>query len=113
MFKKVAQGYWSAAGQFLTKAEKSHIAFSGKLISFEIGLRFLTDYLSGDTYFRIHRPTHNRISPKVIHLAPASRAFKFSQRVSAALALAALRSSGDIFRVRARPPFLPKWENSL
>jgi aminoglycoside phosphotransferase (APT) family kinase protein len=59
MFKKVAQGYWSAAGLFLTKAEKSHIAFSGKLISFEIGLRFLTDYLSGDTYFRIHRPTHN------------------------------------------------------
>src|SRR5690348_9361530 len=59
MFKKLAQGYWSAAGQFLTKAEKSHIAFSGKLIAFEIGLRFLTDYLSGDTYFRIHRPTHN------------------------------------------------------
>jgi hypothetical protein len=59
MFKKMAQGYWSGAGQFLTKTEKSHIAFSGKLISFEIGLRFLTDYLSGDTYFRIHRPTHN------------------------------------------------------
>jgi hypothetical protein len=59
MFKKIAQGYWSAASQFLTKNEKSHIAFSGKLISFEIGLRFLTDYLSGDTYFRIHRPTHN------------------------------------------------------
>jgi len=59
MFKKMAQGYWSAAGQFLTKPEKSQIAFSGKLISFEIGLRFLTDYLSGDTYFRIHRPTHN------------------------------------------------------
>jgi len=59
MFKKMAQGYWSAAGQFLTKTEKSHIAFSGKLISFEIGLRFLTDYLSGDSYFRIHRPTHN------------------------------------------------------
>jgi hypothetical protein len=29
------------------------------LISFEIGIRFLTDYLSGDTYFRIHRPEHN------------------------------------------------------
>jgi len=59
MFKKIAQGYWSAASQFLTKNEKSLIAFSGKLISFEIGLRFLIDYLSGDTYFRIHRPTHN------------------------------------------------------
>lgn len=59
MFKKLAQGYLSTAGQFLTKAEKAHIAFSGKLITFEIGLRFLTDFLSGDSYFRIHRPAHN------------------------------------------------------
>jgi hypothetical protein len=59
MFKKLAEGYLSTAGQFLTKPEKSLIAFSGKLITFEIGIRFLTDYLSGDTYFRIHRPEHN------------------------------------------------------
>ena len=59
LFKKLAEGYLSTAGQFLTKREKSHIAFSGKLITFEIGIRFLTDYLSGDKYFRIHRPAHN------------------------------------------------------
>jgi hypothetical protein len=59
MFKKLAEGYLATAGGFLTRAEKSLIAFSGKLISFEIGIRFLTDYLSGDTYFRIHRPDHN------------------------------------------------------
>jgi Ser/Thr protein kinase RdoA (MazF antagonist) len=59
LFKKLAEGYLSTAGQFLTKAEKALIAFSGKLITFEIGIRFLTDYLSGDTYFRIHRPDHN------------------------------------------------------
>jgi hypothetical protein len=59
MFKKLAEGYLSSAGQFLTRAEKAHIAFSGKLITFEIGIRFLTDFLSGDTYFRIHRPAHN------------------------------------------------------
>ncbi len=59
MFKKLADGYLSTAGQFLTKPERSHIAFSGKLITFEIGIRFLTDFLSGDTYFRIHRPGHN------------------------------------------------------
>jgi len=59
MFKKLAEGYLATAGQFLTKAEKSYIAFSGKLITFEIGIRFLTDFLSGDTYFRIHRPDHN------------------------------------------------------
>jgi len=59
MYKKLAQGYLSTAGQFLTKAEKGLVAFSGKLITFEIGIRFLTDFLSGDTYFRIHRPAHN------------------------------------------------------
>jgi Ser/Thr protein kinase RdoA (MazF antagonist) len=59
MFKKLAEGYLSAAGQFLTKSERALIPFSGKLITFEIGLRFLTDFLSGDTYFRIHRPDHN------------------------------------------------------
>lgn len=59
MFRKLAEGYLSAAGSFLTKAERGYIAFSGKLITFTIGLRFLTDYLAGDTYFRIHRPGHN------------------------------------------------------
>jgi hypothetical protein len=59
MFKKLAEGYLSTAGKFLTKPEKALIAFSGKLITFEIGIRFLTDFLSGDTYFRIHRPAHN------------------------------------------------------
>jgi aminoglycoside phosphotransferase (APT) family kinase protein len=59
MFKKLAEGYLSTAGQFLTKAEKSYISFAGKLITFTIGIRFLTDYLAGDNYFRIHRPGHN------------------------------------------------------
>lgn len=58
-FKQLAKGYLSAAGSFLKPAEKSLMAFSGKLITFEIGIRFLTDFLSGDTYFRVHRPDHN------------------------------------------------------
>ena len=59
MFKKLVEGYLSTAGEFLTKTEKAHIAFAGKLIAFTIGLRFLTDHLVGDTYFRIHHPGHN------------------------------------------------------
>jgi hypothetical protein len=59
IFKKLAQGYLSTAGEFLTGTEKSYLALAGKLITFEIGIRFLTDFLSGDTYFRIHRPGHN------------------------------------------------------
>ncbi len=59
MFKKLAEGYLSSAGAFLTPAERALIAFAGKLITFTIGLRFLTDHLAGDNYFRIHRPGHN------------------------------------------------------
>jgi aminoglycoside phosphotransferase (APT) family kinase protein len=59
MFKALARGYLESAGTFLTRAERSLIAFSGKLITFTIGIRFLTDYLCGDTYFRVHRPQHN------------------------------------------------------
>jgi hypothetical protein len=43
----------------LTETEKKFLAFSGKLITFEVGIRFLADYLAGDTYFKIHREGHN------------------------------------------------------
>jgi hypothetical protein len=59
MFEALARGYLATAGSFLTPAEKPALAFSGKLITFEIGVRFLTDHLQGDVYFKIHRPGHN------------------------------------------------------
>lgn len=59
MFEALMRGYLSSAGGFLTTEEKKLLAFSGKLITFEIGIRFLTDYLSGDTYFKVHREGHN------------------------------------------------------
>ena len=59
MFEALVRGYLSSAGGFLTKAEKNLLAFSGKLIAFEIGIRFLTDCLAGDTYFKVHREGHN------------------------------------------------------
>lgn len=59
MFEKLAAGYIEAAGEFLTPQEKAEIAFSGKLITYTIGIRFLTDFLSGDHYFRVHRANHN------------------------------------------------------
>jgi hypothetical protein len=59
MFEALARGYVGAAGGFLTPAERSYLAFSGRLIAFTIGIRFLTDYLVGDTYFRVHRAGHN------------------------------------------------------
>lgn len=59
MFEALAHGYLAGTGDFLNDAERAHLAFSGKLIALEIGLRFLTDYLEGDVYFKIHRPEHN------------------------------------------------------
>lgn len=59
MFEALARGYVSAASAFLTPVERKHLAFAGRLITFTIGIRFLTDYLRGDTYFRVHRPDHN------------------------------------------------------
>jgi len=59
MFEALVRGYLESAGGFLTQAERQHIAFSGKLITLEIGIRFLTDHLNGDTYFKVHREGHN------------------------------------------------------
>jgi hypothetical protein len=59
MFEALARGYLSSAGEFLTPAEKKFLPFSGQLITFEIGIRFLTDFLAGDTYFKVHRDGHN------------------------------------------------------
>ena len=57
-FEALVRGYLSTA-TFLNPAERANLAFSGKLLTLECGIRFLTDYLSGDVYFKIHRPDHN------------------------------------------------------
>jgi len=59
MFEALVKGYLSSAQGFLTPREKQLLPFAGKLITFEIGLRFLTDWLEGDAYFKIKRPLHN------------------------------------------------------
>ncbi|HEY5233717.1 MAG TPA: aminoglycoside phosphotransferase family protein [Verrucomicrobiae bacterium] len=59
MFEALARGYLESASEFLTPAEKQFLPLTGKLITFEIGLRFLTDFLAGDTYFKVHRDGHN------------------------------------------------------
>jgi Ser/Thr protein kinase RdoA (MazF antagonist) len=59
MFEALVRGYLSTAGSFLTDAEIQYLAFSGKLITFEMGIRFLADFLAGDTYYKVHRDGHN------------------------------------------------------
>jgi hypothetical protein len=59
LFDRFAHGYLDAARDFLTPIEVDYLPFSAKLMTFECGMRFLADHLSGDVYFRIHRENHN------------------------------------------------------
>ncbi|MDO4411163.1 MAG: aminoglycoside phosphotransferase family protein [Akkermansia sp.] len=61
MFQSIVDGYLDAAHKFLMPAEIDQLAFSGKLITLEVGIRFLTDYLEGDKYFKTSMPKHNLI----------------------------------------------------
>ena len=59
MFEALVRGYLAGASSFLTDAEIDHLAFAGKLITMETGVRFLTDYLNGDLYFKTRHREHN------------------------------------------------------
>ncbi len=58
-FEALVKGYLETASGFLVPKERELLPFSGRLITFEIGLRFLTDYLQGDVYFKTHRAGQN------------------------------------------------------
>jgi Ser/Thr protein kinase RdoA (MazF antagonist) len=55
----VLLGYGSVAGTFLTQQDYDHLFAAIRLIPFELGLRFLTDFLSGNPYFKTEHPRHN------------------------------------------------------
>jgi Ser/Thr protein kinase RdoA (MazF antagonist) len=57
--REVLSGYLDAAKGFLTAADYDHLYGAMRLISFELGLRFFTDHLAGNVYFRTDRPGHN------------------------------------------------------
>ncbi len=59
LFEVFAKGYLSTANKFLTPAEKDSLVTGAYLMTLECGVRFLTDYLNGDVYFKIHRENHN------------------------------------------------------
>lgn len=61
MFRGFAEGYLSEARAFLTPAETDALAFSVRYITYEQVLRFLMDYLDGDTYYKIKSPDHNLV----------------------------------------------------
>lgn len=58
-YKSFSQGFLSETKDILTREELNYLAFSAKYITFEQGVRFLTDYLEGDHYYKIKYPNHN------------------------------------------------------
>lgn len=60
-FKSYAKGFLSQAGESFNKCEIDNLAFSALLMTFECGMRFLTDYINGDTYFKTAYPEHNLV----------------------------------------------------
>ena len=51
LFEEYTKGYLSAMGDSITKTEKDNLAFGAIIMTYECGMRFLADYLDGDTYF--------------------------------------------------------------
>lgn len=59
LFDAFTRGYLTECGMILTKKEIEVLPSAALLITYELSLRFLTDYLNGDAYFKINRPLHN------------------------------------------------------
>lgn len=59
LFKAYTDGYLSEMAPFITETELSLMGASIRLIAIELGMRFLNDYINGDTYFKTNYPKHN------------------------------------------------------
>lgn len=60
-FRAYAEGYLAEAGGSLTPNEIRNLAFASKIMTLECGMRFLGDYINGDTYFKTAYPEHNLV----------------------------------------------------
>ena len=59
LFKAYVAGYFEYAGSFLSDTEVKSLSMGVLLIPYMQGVRFLTDYIEGDVYYKIHSPEHN------------------------------------------------------
>lgn len=59
MYRAYVKGFLACAGSKLTKVEIETLPLGAKLMTLECGMRFLTDHINGDTYFKIHRENQN------------------------------------------------------
>jgi Ser/Thr protein kinase RdoA (MazF antagonist) len=70
IFRAFTEGYLSSAAEWLTPLEIEMLPFGARLLTFMQTVRFLTDYLNGDTYYKIASPEHNlrRTLAQLAHL---------------------------------------------
>lgn len=61
IFKAFTQGYLQSTKSFLTQREKEMLPYAVQLFAFMQAVRFLTDYINGDTYYKIKYPEHNLV----------------------------------------------------
>jgi len=59
IFKAYTRGYMETAKAFLSPEEIKLLPYGGRLLTYMQTVRFLTDYINGDTYYKIHSPKHN------------------------------------------------------
>jgi Ser/Thr protein kinase RdoA (MazF antagonist) len=71
--RAILTGYLSLAQDFLTENDYAYLYDAIRLLTFELGLRFFTDYLAGNVYFKARHPEHN--------LARALVQFKLTERI--------------------------------
>lgn len=64
IFKAYTRGYMESAKGFLTPTEIELLPYGGRLLTYMQTVRFLTDYINGDTYYKIKSPNHNLIRTK-------------------------------------------------
>jgi len=65
IYEAYTKGFIKSTRNSLTEVEIDNLAFSARFMTFIIGLRFLTDFLDGDPYFRTHYPEHNLVRARV------------------------------------------------
>jgi len=89
LFTGYSKGFLQSLRGCLTTAEIDHLAFSAKLFAFQIGLRFLSDHLAGDRYFKIKYAGHNLQRARVQFRLLTSMEKQFTQMEDIISSLAA------------------------
>ncbi len=76
LYELYVKGYLEMARDVLTPEELESLPWGARLMTFECGIRFLMDFLQGDTYFKTAYPEHNLVVP--VHSSDWCRRWKIS-----------------------------------